>query len=74
MRYLKDTMTGAVRRFNENIPKEARKYKVFMKAKKYSYDSDENTILASPGRWEPTTVKAYNNWAKIVDAESKEVE
>lgn len=64
MTYLEDQLTGAVRKFNEEIPKEARKIKVFMKSKSYDYDSDENIITASKGRWKKSTKTKYDAWVK----------
>ena len=77
MTYLKDQLTGTVRKFNEEIPKEARKIKVFLKAKLYTYDSDENKTTANSGRWQKTTKAEYAKWLKgvsPVDVDSKEVE
>lgn len=64
MKYLEDTLTGAVRKFDEKIPKQARKMKVFRKAKQYVYDEEENTITASPGRWMPSTKAKFDAWVK----------
>ena len=61
---MEDTLTGAVRKFNEKIPKEMRKMKVFAKAKSYDYDEDEKTIVASRGRWKPSTKAKYDAWIK----------
>lgn len=77
MTYLKDEITGAVRKFDEEIPKEKRRMKVFLKAKMYSYDSDENKTNASIGRWKKTTKTEYTKWVnstKPVEVASKEVE
>ena len=76
MTYLKDTMTDAVRCFDEQIPKEARKIKMFLRAKAYEYDSETNTIDTSRGRWRMGTKKDYDAWIKastVIDVRSKEV-
>ena len=70
MKYYEDTMEqeqgklAPVRKFNEKIPKEVRKMKVFAKAKVYVYDEEENTIIASRGRWKPSTKAKYDAWIK----------
>jgi len=76
MTYLKDQLTGACRKFDENKPKEARKIKVFMKAKLYNYDGDDKKTTAYGGRWQKTTKKAYDAWVKHspIEVESVEVE
>jgi len=70
MKYMEDTMEqegnklAPVRQFNDKIPKEVRKMKVFAKAKAYVYDEDENTIIATRGRWKPSTKAKYDAWVK----------
>lgn len=64
MKYYEDNLTEAVRKFDDRIPKQKRRMKVFAKAKQYVYDEDENTIIASQGRWKPTTKQKYDAWVK----------
>lgn len=64
MKYLEDTITGAVRKFDEKIPKQMRRMKVFAKAKTYDYDEEDNVITASRGRWKPSTKAKYDAWIK----------
>lgn len=77
MTYLKDQLTGAVRVFDEAVPKESRRIEVFLKAKQYTYLSKENKIQASPGRWHVSTKAEHTKWlkkAQPVDVMSEEVE
>ena len=77
MTYLKDRLTNVVRVFDEEVPKEARMIKRFLKAKVYDYDSDENTSMASRGRWSKTTKTEYTKYTKeckAIEVESVEVD
>ena len=77
MTYLKDTLTDVCRVFDEEVPKEARKIKRFLKAKSYDYDGDENMTTSSRGRWKKTTKAEYTRYFKgtrAVNVEATEVE
>lgn len=77
MTYLKDQLTGAVRVFDEEVPKEARRIKVFLKAKMYTYFSEENVMQASAGRWQVSNKTEYTKYikkAQPIEAKSEEVE
>jgi hypothetical protein len=78
MTYLKDVQTEAVRKFDETIPKEARKIKIFKKARLYGVSEEiEGSIEAIGRRWEKTTKAEWTRWVKstkTVEVKSTEVD
>lgn len=64
MTYLKDSLTDAIRCFDEKTPKEERKIKAFLKAREYGVDDDNNTIESVGRRWSKTTKAEYDKYIK----------
>ena len=63
MKYLKDEITGAVRKFNEEVPKQERRYAIFKKARRYGTDEKGNIEVVGR-RWKDTTKTEYTKYIK----------
>ena len=69
MKYLKDELNGAVRKFDETIPKEANRMAVFLEARKYGTNEKGNYEVVGK-RWRETTKTEYTKYINS----TKEVE
>lgn len=63
MKYLKDEITGTVRKFNEEVPKQERRFLVFKKARRYGTDEKGNIEVVGR-RWKETTKTEYTKYVK----------
>lgn len=79
MIYLKDTLTGTCRAFNDKLPREKRKAQGFLKARKYGLvEAGKMEVVGR--RWTKTDKKTYDEYMKtkklieLIDVDSDEIE
>lgn len=72
MIYLKDELTGIIRKFDEETPKGAKKVKGFLKARMYGVEESGLEVVGK--RWKKSTKTAYTKSLKDNPIEVKEEE